>query len=238
MFDHLVFCKLRTALKAMKAKYILLILAQLFLFASCSLNKNSLSRNSGRSFGGKFETGETQQTTAEKTPFSQVENVNTISDIHPHPETTIANRKQTEKKIRIPINSQQNGGLTRQNAIPNSPADTLPVEKNAQIGFYLALGAIVVGILSNAAATMLAGTLANTTASALLGFLGLIPLGMLIAALILGIVGLKIIKANPGKYRGYGKAVAAIVIPSVLIGLGILFLFFYILIFLLILAAL
>jgi uncharacterized membrane protein len=46
----------------------------------------------------------------------------------------------------------------------------------------------------------------------------------MIAGFVLGIIGLSNIKKNPGKYRGRGKAIAAIVIPVVLLILGIILL--------------
>jgi hypothetical protein len=81
--------------------------------------------------------------------------------------------------------------------------DQLPIEKNANIGFWMVIGSLIGSFLPYV--------------NILAGF-------AMIAGFVLGIIGLSNIKKNPGKYRGRGKAIAAIVIPIVILILGIILL--------------
>lgn len=94
---------------------------------------------------------------------------------------------------------------------PDAPQpDQLPMEKNANIGFWMVIGSIV---------------------GSLLPYVSFVAGFTMIAGFVLGIIGLSNIKKNPGKYRGRGKAIAAIVIPAVLFVLGIIVLALLILAF-------
>jgi hypothetical protein len=84
------------------------------------------------------------------------------------------------------------------------------MEKNANIGFWMVIGSIV---------------------GSLLPYVSFVAGFTMIAGFVLGIIGLSNIKKNPGKYRGRGKAIAAIVIPAVLFVLGIIVLALLILAF-------
>ena len=81
--------------------------------------------------------------------------------------------------------------------------DQLPIEKNANIGFWMVIGSLI---------------------GSFLPYVNIVAGFAMIAGFVLGIIGLSNIKKNPGKYRGRGKAIAAIVIPVVLLILGIILL--------------
>ncbi len=170
------------------------------------------SRNNSNSFGGNFpeKTSSKPKVAAQEVP-SQVDNNAVETTIEGTSLSTAPKNPtvQTSKKPRksflqaIPQRKYTDTGATPQ-------PDQLPMEKNANIGFWMVIGSLIGSFLPYV--------------NILAGF-------AMLAGFILGIIGLSNIKKNPGKYRGRGKAVAAIVIPAVLFILGIILIALFILAF-------
>lgn len=117
---------------------------------------------------------------------------------------------------------------------PEPKPEKLPVEKNAQAGFWTAIAAYILPTLVQVSFLLL-GLEMPLAVSIILAIL---TFGGLITAFVLGLIGKRNINKEPDKYRGYGKAIAAIVIPAVVLALTILYLIFFILLFALLLAIL
>lgn len=120
---------------------------------------------------------------------------------------------------------------------PPAEEKELPMEPNSFYGFWLVIGSIILSfvtrsvLLGFAAAT---ATTATTALSLIAGVLGLISGIAFIAGLVLGIIALGIHKRNPNKYRGKGKAMAAVLIPAISILISLFFLAIVLLLFLLV----
>lgn len=143
--------------------------------------------------------------------------------------------KPVSAKMRKPIRSLAQKRIHWvQNTAYEPKPPKLPMEKHAQAGFWIAIGAYVVPILLQLG--FLAAGLDYISAFYI--GLGILSFGGMVAAFVLGLVALKILKNEPNKYRGYGKAIAAVVIPSVMFLLTILYMLFVILLFAVLLAIL
>ena len=203
----------------MKHKYILFY-SLIILFGVCCVTQRSQMSNKG-AYGGSFGSAEAGKNSGDSSITAAPGTSVSISSNHPE-----AEKKVSPAPAFLPAkeisNSRKMQRLQRRQAVPmrdstTGPPQDLPIEKNAQIGFWLALGGIVVSWIP---------------------YLNLLALPMLIAGLILGIIGKRNIDNNPGQYRGRGMAIAAIVIPIVVVILVFLILLFYLLFLLAILGSL
>ncbi|MBS3913255.1 MAG: DUF4190 domain-containing protein [Bacteroidetes bacterium] len=115
------------------------------------------------------------------------------------------------------------------------PAKNLPIEPNANIGFLLSVIGGALNFILPFLNLFIDASVSFESLYILFFMLNVLAFIAMIAGFILGITGLKMIKRYPEKYSGYGRAVAAIVIPSVIVGLFLLLVIFYILIIILLL---
>jgi succinate dehydrogenase hydrophobic anchor subunit len=118
------------------------------------------------------------------------------------------------------IKNQISASSKRTNSDP--PAQTqLPMEPNSNLGFWLVIGGIIAIIVLGIGSVFLFSILQSTGAALLVSFISAVVNILfylaLIAGTVFGAIGLSVHKRNPGKYRGKGKALAAIIIPSALL---------------------
>jgi hypothetical protein len=173
------------------------------LIGGVSCKTNFISQRNSNSYGGNFpeKTSSKPKVAAQEVP-SQVDNNAVETAIEgsapaaaPENPTVQTSRKPRKSFLQaIPQRKYTDTGAAPQ-------PDQLPMEKNASIGFWMVIGSLV---------------------GAFIPYVGFLAFFTMIAGFILGIVGLSNIKKNPGKYRGRGKAIAAIVIPAVSLVLGII----------------
>jgi hypothetical protein len=211
---------------------LLCALATLMIFA-CGQTRRGFAKNNKNSFGGSF--GQKQETatqnsgnTASLQTNSEYESIGPSASAIEMPKQKIRLKdlrvaRQTIKQLSYPPDST---------AKPNPPK----VEPITNVGFWLSISGasgsvlfpIMYALLANAASSELLFLTAN--------ILSTLCFFALLGGLILGIISMRRIKKNPETYGGYGKALAAIIIPSVLLGLALLVVLFYILLILLILS--
>lgn len=202
------------------------IVCAVLLFTSCKGIKHA------RSYGGQF--GNEQLETALKAKDSLHTNPTVVVCT---PQKKIIKTESTISQFRAKpiyrLYQKKAARLLAAKTIAQDPKpEKLPMEPRARLGFWIAIGSyalpllVQIGILAAGLEMPIGVSIA----------LGVIALGGMITAFILGLVALKFIKQNPGKFRGYGLAVAAIVIPSVLFLLTILYFIFAILLLFLLLA--
>jgi hypothetical protein len=173
------------------------------LLFGCAV-RGAKNQNSSQSFGGSFGNGQSIQY-----PSTQPTNPEQISleqQATPPVQVILSEPTGPGKAAKLlKKNTRKIEALSWNRAAPQDSSKAsnkdLPIEKNAKIGFWLAIGGIVTSFIP---------------------YVQFLSFFALIAALILGIVGRKKINENPGKFRGYGMATAAIVIPIIFFVLALL----------------
>lgn len=170
------------------------------------------SRNNSNAFGGNFpeKTSSKPKVAVQEVPAQVYNNAvetaieGTSLSTAPKNPTVQQSRKPRKSFLQyIPQRKYTDTGAAPQ-------PDQLPMEKNASIGFWMVIGSLV---------------------GSFIPYVGFLAFFTMIAGFVLGIIGLSNIKKNPGKYRGRGKAIAAIVIPAVSVVLGIIVIALFILAF-------
>jgi len=205
-----------------------------FLLITVLFACNTANKMQNASFGGRFETSKTNPIVASdssaiehKTNIASTSNSDLTKDaISTLPKKSEFHLFQTED---APKTKKTPAKITKKSEPVPLPAvdKTLPMEPNSFWGFWLVIGSFGISILSSILSAAI-GTTATTgvttglfVLASALSYAGAIAF---IAGLVFGIIGLGIHKKNPGKYRGKGKAIAAVLIPSISIVLGLLLL--------------
>jgi hypothetical protein len=205
-------------------------LATIMLMA-CGQTKHGFAGKNRQSFGGIF--GQKQETAATVTPESKTP-AQSYAAVETHGSDAPAIKIPTQK-IRLQ-DLREARQMAKQLSYPaDSTTKSNPpiVEPITNVAFWLSIG----GASGSVLFPILYAVLANSASSELLfimaNLISTLSFFALLGGLILGIISMRRIKKNPETYGGYGKALAAIIVPSVLLGLALLFILFYILLILL-----
>jgi hypothetical protein len=179
------------------------------IFTGLTINfgcKSHITHNSPSAFGGSFpdkpgvvkhQMTQTEPSTIDPTVRFEPNNV----DVAKPTIATPKKQKITLKKALVFKKALRNAPLVDSTDTDQILEPIKPIEKNALIGFWLVIGSLLAGWIP---------------------IVGLFSGFAMIAGFILGIIGLINIKKAPDSYRGKGKAIAAILIPSILFFIVIL----------------
>jgi hypothetical protein len=189
-------------------RFLIFFLAVLMTVSCSTARRNNAA---GKAYGGGFETiAASQEESNAQRP--EAEKILAIGHT-PTPKYFKAAPKADARAIlSSPIKHLSKVALFKNHLQPpdstvRDSTAKIPVEKHARLGFIFSLAGLVTAFIPVA---------------------GILAIPLMIAGLILGIIGKKNIRENPGKYRGKGMAITAIVIPIVLLLLIVLILLVYI----------
>ncbi|MCC7298727.1 MAG: hypothetical protein IT244_10385 [Bacteroidia bacterium] len=182
---------------------LLLVIASIFFNPGC---KTQLTKSSKDAYGGAFPE---KPTVVQKAEVAKNETP-TSPEVQIAPETVVPLKETQAISQKHKSSFKKALGFKKtlryQPLVDSTDTDQIlepikPMEKNALIGFWLVIGSLLAGWIP---------------------IIGLFSGFAMIAGFILGIIGLINIKKAPDTYRGKGKAIAAILIPSILVFIFIL----------------
>lgn len=203
-------------MKKIRAPFKPVYFAAFLIIGLAACKTAHLKTASNTSFGGGFPDKEipsvapkSENSTTEAVP-ERIQTANETAIQTNKPSKQISNTRNLVKAYRV-LHSLKHVQYTPQtDSTATTPPTQKPMEPTARIGFWLVIGGLITSFIP---------------------YINLLSGLAILAGFILGIIALSKIKQSNNELRGRGKAIAAIVIPAVLVFLAIVAVFLLVLAF-------